>query len=78
MSLAPSALAEHDGNSTKNIARGGIIGKYFQNEKEEEQLLRENIHDVCFWMNGEAMCENSQTHDYSMRTSSKFFNKRPY
>ena len=33
------------------------FGKLCTTEKEEENVLRENIHDVCFWMNAEAMNE---------------------
>ena len=36
------------------------------------------MHDVCFWMNGEAMCENSQVHDYTTRNSQRISNKKPY
>ena len=57
MSIAPSAM-ENDGGSVNNVHSGRILGKYFATEKEEEQVLRENIHEVCFWMNGEAMSEN--------------------
>ena len=39
-------------------ASGRILGKYFANEKEEERMLRENVHEICFWLNGEAMNEN--------------------
>ena len=56
MSIAPSAV-ENDGGSVSRLQSGRVLGKYFQNEKEEEEVLRENIHEVCFWMNGEAMSE---------------------
>ena len=65
MSVAPSAL-ENDGGSVSNLQSGRVLGKYFATEKEEEQVLRENIHEVCFWMNGEAMSENpSILHEFS-------------
>ena len=57
MSLAPSAM-DGDGGSVNNFHSGRVMGKYFATEKEEEQVLRENIHEVCFWMNGEAMSES--------------------
>ena len=69
ISLAPSAIAENDGSSSKNVKNSRLLGKFFQTDKEEEQLLRENIHEVCFWMNGEAMAENSRPHDYCMRST---------
>ena len=34
------------------------MGRYFASEKEEEQLLRDKVHEICFWMNAESMNEN--------------------
>ena len=43
-------------------------------------MLRENVHEVCFWMNAEAMNEHpSCMHDFSKEDASRFtVKKRPY
>ena len=39
------------------ISSGRIYGRYYANEKEEEQVLRDVVHEVCFSMNSEAINE---------------------
>ena len=58
ISVGPSENDPKDSASRCDISSGRILGRYFANEIEEEQVLKENIHEVCFWMNGEAMNEH--------------------
>ena len=66
-----AGLSEKQLNDSASIGQqantsGRILGRYFANEKEEEQVLRENVHEVCFWMNAEAMNEHpSCLHEFS-------------
>ena len=59
------STSQHAGGAGQNTS-GRILGRYFANEKEEEQVLRENVHDVCFWMNADAMNEHpSVTYEFT-------------
>ena len=52
---------------------GRIMGRYFSNEKEEEQVLRENVHEVCFWLNAEAMFEHPTcAHEFTKNAVTRF------
>ena len=65
--MSPGISDKQDSvNGAQANTSGRILGRYFANEKEEEQILRENIHEVCFWMNAEAMNEHpSCLHEFS-------------
>ena len=71
ISAGPSENNPKDSVSQRRVEHqsehsGRILGRYFANEQEEEQLLKENVHDVCFWMNAEAMNEHpSCQHEFS-------------
>ena len=77
-----SVHAQHYGG---NATSGRILGRYFANEKEEEHILKENVHEVCFWMNAEAMNEHpSCLHEFSKNVNrysgsgGSKFRKKPY
>ena len=58
-----ASVHNHQGANTTS---GRVLGRYFANEKEEEQILKDNVHEVCFWMNAEAMNEHpSCLHEFS-------------
>ena len=79
-----SASVNHQGGG-HNTSSGRILGRYFANEKEEEQILKDNVHEVCFWMNAEAMNEHpSCLHEFSKNVNrysssgGSKFHKKPY
>jgi len=49
--LSPAIPSRQSRLKNSNFAEKQI------SEKEEEQLFRENIHEVCFWMNAETIQE---------------------